>query len=70
MGATGLTAVEVLAIVDPTRMPTLLQKWLEAMDRETPTLEDNPFFIRVQAQELYFPLPNCLQTPCHSMSTR
>ncbi|KDO18361.1 hypothetical protein SPRG_16249 [Saprolegnia parasitica CBS 223.65] len=53
-------AVEVLAIVDPTRMPTLLQKWLEAMDRETAHEEKSSFNRVVQAQELYFPLAQLL----------
>ncbi|EQC26054.1 hypothetical protein SDRG_16120 [Saprolegnia diclina VS20] len=44
----GLLAVEVLAIVDPTQVPSLLQRWLEAMDCETlesSTLEDDNGFV-------------------------
>ena len=48
----GLLGVEVLAIDDPTQVPSLLQKWLEAMDHETPVRPstlDNDGFVRPSA---------------------
>ncbi|EQC26789.1 hypothetical protein SDRG_15378 [Saprolegnia diclina VS20] len=75
----GLLAVEVFAIVDATQVPSLLQRWLEAVNRETPVTQSTlkvgdddeshsaSLFIRDRALKLYFPLAQLLAsvTPQH-----
>ncbi|EQC38426.1 hypothetical protein SDRG_04135 [Saprolegnia diclina VS20] len=61
----GLFAVEVLAIVDPSQVPSLLHGWLDAVDREVPQLDADleAIFIvgaRDPARDLYYPLATLL----------